>query len=294
MEEKYKRPEKLHHHFQSNIDAWLKNPHIRSAHTCLNEKKEDWEVCLCADDVNHESVVALKKAIEQEGHKVTLIHQQYTLEHETINHGQPVFTPVEKKAETWTAGVTVKDKKGHTYLLTTGHAGKVGAQLFTSYGMKPPHFATITQQTPVGGQLDSALASLEDQKNLSPKKFLITDPVSVVDINDKVGTPVMSLNVVFRGQSGFHHAEIVATDWSGKVGNAEYKNCVKAKMLAGSTITQPNDSGAAYFGYHSNALYLVGLHLTGNKDANDAWSVCVPIGPNIEHFGLEEECLALE
>jgi hypothetical protein len=39
--------------------------------------------------------------------------------------------------------------------------------------MKPPHIATITHQTPVGGNLDSALANLEDQKNLCPKKFLI-------------------------------------------------------------------------------------------------------------------------
>jgi hypothetical protein len=30
------------------------------------------------------------------------------------------------------AGVTVKDKNNHKYLLTTGHSGGVGTQLFTN------------------------------------------------------------------------------------------------------------------------------------------------------------------
>jgi hypothetical protein len=75
--------DKLHQHFQANVDTWLDNPHIRSAHTSLN-KNNDREVFLFADDLNDESVLAIKKSIEQEGHVVNLAYQQHNLKHETV------------------------------------------------------------------------------------------------------------------------------------------------------------------------------------------------------------------
>jgi hypothetical protein len=75
--------EKIHQYFQANIHTWLDNPHIKAAHTSPNEKK-DYEVFLYVDDLNDESVVALKKSIEQEGHTVNLILQLYSLRHESV------------------------------------------------------------------------------------------------------------------------------------------------------------------------------------------------------------------
>jgi len=308
----------LKQHFDENIKQWLKNPHIKAAHTghviedeeAYNRQLHDLHnekdpsrlhlyatspeelaqrpraIFLYVDDPNDDSVGQLKKAIEAAGHRVFVHHQPEDLEYQTnLNYGEEIW----KSATAYgSIGATVKDKSNKHYILSCGHGFPVGTKFYVDATLKT-HVGTVTEQKH-GGNLDSSIALLEGSVALCPS----IHPVQSKKVNSTaVDVKVGDIAIFHGAKSGSHAGKVSAIDWSGKIAGEDFHGMIQVRQ---AVISQPGDSGAGYFHLDTakSEYNFCGLHATGNKVTAGIYTIAAPAKPNLAALGLNDDCLVFK